>query len=204
MSYIDFSLDAVSNVLELKVEPTDLFDGVAAVPGPEWLRGAVARGTRQVLLSEKARSEFIVTPILLACQEISATPVSIYSGVRLDVDATLGLIGECDFILAPTQPLPALRAPLVIVVEAKRHDIESGIWQCIAQMVGARLFNERAGQPLDAIYGCVTNGDVWQFVRLVGPTAAIDRRRYYLNDVGSIIAVFQHILANAATKLQAA
>ncbi len=97
MSYTDFSLDAVCNVLELKVEPTDLFDAVAAVPGPEWLRGAVERGTRQVLLSEKARSEFIVAPILLACQEISATPVSIYSGVRLDVDSTLGLIGECDF-----------------------------------------------------------------------------------------------------------
>ncbi len=108
------------------------------------------------------------------------------------------------FLLAPTQPLPASRVPLVIVVEAKRHDIESGIWQCIAQMVGARLFNERAGRPLDAIYGCVTNGDVWQFLRLVGQTAGIDRRRYYLDNVGTIVAVFQFILAHAATTLQAA
>jgi hypothetical protein len=204
MSYTDFSLDAVTNILEINVELTDLFDAVAAVPGPEWLRAAVARGTRQVLLSEKARSEFIVAPVLLACQEISATPVSIYSGARLDVDAARGLIGECDFILAATQLLPALHAPFVVVVEAKRHDIENGIWQCIAQMVGAQIFNERTGRPLDTIYGCVTNGDVWQFVRLTGQAARIDRRRYYLDNVGTIVAVFQHILANAAAALQAA
>jgi hypothetical protein len=204
MSYADFSLEALANVLEIKVELTDLFDAVAPVPGPDWLRATVARGTRQVLLSEKARSEFIVAPVLLACQELSATPVSIYSGARLDVDSALGLIGECDFILAPTQPLPELHAPLVIIVEAKRHDIESGIWLCIAQMVGARVFNERAKRPMDAIYGCVTNGDVWQFVRLVGQTASIDRRRYYLDNVETIVAVFQRILAHAAATLQAA
>jgi hypothetical protein len=204
MSYTDFTLGSITRILELKVDPADLFDSVPALPGPEWLRGAVERGARQILLSEKARSEFIVTPILLACQEISPTPVSIYSGVRLDVDVALGLVGECDFILAATPPVPDLRAPLVIIVEAKRHDIENGIWQCIAQMAGARLFNEREGWPLAAIYGCVTNGEIWQFVRLVGQNADIDRRRYYLDNVGGILSVFEHITATAAASPKAA
>ena len=72
------------------------------------------RGLRQILLSEKARSEFIVVPILLACQEMSAGALAIYSGQRLDVDSDQGLVGECDFILSAVPPVPALRAPLVV------------------------------------------------------------------------------------------
>ena len=85
--------------------------------------------------------------------------------------------GECDFILSATPPLPGLRAPLVTIVEAKEHDIEAAIWQCFAQMVGARIFNERSGRPIEELYGCVTNGDLWQFLRLRGETGEIDRRR---------------------------
>jgi hypothetical protein len=50
------------------------------------------------LLSEKARSEFIVAPVLLVARELSHDTVAIYSGQRLDVDASRGLQGECDFI----------------------------------------------------------------------------------------------------------
>ena len=59
------------------------------------------------------------------------------------VDAGRGLQGECDFILALTEPVPRLRAPLVTVVEAKKNDIEAGLGQCVAQMVAARDYNER-------------------------------------------------------------
>ncbi len=204
MSYADFTLDTVSSILGITADPIDLFTGLPAASVPDLFRTLVELGRRQILITEKARSEFIVVPVLLACQELSATPVSIYSGQRLDVDEERGLIGECDFMLAATQPVPALRAPLVVVVEAKRHDIENGVWQCIAQMVGARLFNERSGRLLDLIYGCVTNGEIWQFVRLAGPMAGIDRRRYYIDDVGAILAVFQRIMADAAAAPQAA
>jgi hypothetical protein len=152
---------------------------------------------RQVLLSEKARSEFIVVPILLACQELSAGTIAIYSGQRLDVDPERGLVGECDFILSAAPPVPALRAPLVTIVEAKRNEVESGVWQCIAQMVGAREFNLRSGGGPEAIYGCVTNAEAWQFLRLSGAVAGIDRRRYYIDNVGGLLAVFQAIVAGA-------
>lgn len=198
MPYTDFSLETVSSVLGVSPEPADLFQGLAPVQPPAWLRDMLARGMRQVLLSEKARSEFIVVPVLLACQELAAGAVAIYSGQRLDVDPERGLVGECDFILAAAPPVPALRAPLVIIVEAKKNDVESGVWQCLAQMVGARLFNERSGWVLPAVYGCVTNGEAWQFLSLVGPTAGIDRRRYYIDNVGGVLAVFGAMLASAA------
>lgn len=197
MPYTDFSLDSLTAGFGLKMVTAELFSGIEPRPGPAWLREALERGSRQVLISEKSRSEFIVVPILLACQEESPGAVSIYSGQRLDVDPARGLMGECDFILSATPPLPALRAPLMTIVEAKKHDIENGIWQCFAQMLGARIFNELHGRPTREIFGCVTNGDIWQFLRLADEVAQIDRRRYYLDNVNAILAALVAILGRA-------
>ncbi|OUL34638.1 hypothetical protein BV372_13475 [Nostoc sp. T09] len=60
-------------------------------------------------ISEKARSEFIVVPILLVCRDLSEDRLAIFSGQRLDIDSAQGLIGKCDFILALAPPLPAVR-----------------------------------------------------------------------------------------------
>ena len=198
MSYTDFTIRSVAVDLGLDVQTVELFPGLGPTPVPVWLRDALERGSLQFPRSEKARSEFIVAPILLACRELTSGPLSIQSGVRLDVDPARGLVGECDFILSATPPVPDLRAPLVTVVEAKKHDIEAAIWQCFAQMVGARLFNEREGCPIEEVHGCVTNGDNWQFLRLVEDRAEIDRRRFYLDSVGMILAAFGAILGRHA------
>lgn len=197
MPYNDFTLETITSTLGISASPMDLFPDLEAVAVPLWLRDMLDRGMRQVLLSEKARSEFIVVPILLACQELSAGAIAIYSGQRLDVNPERGLVGECDFILSAAPPVPALRAPLVTIVEAKRNEVESGVWQCIAQMVGAREFNQRSGGGPEAIYGCVTNAEAWQFLRLSGACADIDRHRYYIDNVGGILAVFQAIIRTA-------
>ncbi len=194
MPYTDFSLETISTALGVSVETAEIFPPLSPSSVPPWLRERLDRGLRQVLLTEKARSEFIVVPVLLACQDLSREPISIYSGQRLDVDPARGLIGECDFILAATDPVPALRAPLMIIVEAKKNDVESGVWQCIAQMVGARVFNERSGRAPSPVHGCVTNGEAWQFLRLVDQLAEIDVRRYYIDNVAGILAVFRWIV----------
>ena len=51
--------------------------------------------------------------------------LAIFSGQRLDVDPERSLVGECDFILALTDPVPRLRAPIVTVVEAKKSRTSS-------------------------------------------------------------------------------
>jgi hypothetical protein len=200
MAYSDFSPESISSLLGITADVSELFKDLIPLAVPAWLRDDLNRGARQILLSEKARSEFLVVPILLACQEMSEGEVAIYSGQRLDVDPERGLIGECDFILGASPPIPALRAPLMTIVEAKKHDIEGGIWQCIAQMVGARLFNERAGTDVPVIYGCVTNGENWQFLRLDGAIAAIDRRRFYIDNVGGILAALSAIVNSVGVR----
>jgi hypothetical protein len=145
-------------------------------------------------VTEKSKSEFLVVPILLAARESYPELLAIFSGPRFDVDPSQGLVGECDFILARTAPVPRLKAPLVTILEAKKGDIEAGLGQCIAQTVAARIFNERAGEPARALYGCVTSGNDWQFLRLDGSEVVLDRKLWYLDQVGGILAVFQAIL----------
>lgn len=197
MSYADFTLEAAEAKFGLTVQPGDLFPSLAPLPVPAWLGDMLERGRRvAALVSEKARSEFLVVPVLIAARDLAATPLSIYSGQRLDVDASQGLTGECDFILALTPPVPRLRAPLVTVMEAKKGDVEAGLGQCLAQMLGARLFNERAGSPSRVVHGCVTTGEVWQFLRLEADRATIDRDRLFIDNVGGILAALQAIIAS--------
>jgi hypothetical protein len=195
MAYNDFTLERVEKTLGVTAEPLDLFPGLTPIPVPSWLQEALTRGMELSLLSEKARSEFIVGPILLASRALSHDAVSIYSGQRLDVKPEQGLTGECDFILAAPPPVPLLRSPLVTIVEAKKHDIEAGLGQCVAQMVGARYFNEQAGKSVPRLFGCVTTGEAWQFLRLEGTAAGIDRRRYYIDNVGLVLAVWQAVIS---------
>lgn len=194
MAYTEFTLETVDRILGVAPQPADLFPGLIPLPVPDWLRDGLARGMQMSMVSEKARSEFIVVPILLASRELSRNAIAIYSGQRLDVSPDQGLVGECDFILAATPPVPILRAPLVTIVEAKKNDVEGGLGQCVAQMVGARLFNEKAGKTAP-IYGCVTTGETWQFLRLEPTAVSIDRARYYIDNVGAILAVLQAIIA---------
>src|SRR6266849_6454226 len=162
MSYSEFTLEAVERQFGVVTQEAVLFPDSPTAPVPDWLPGWLTRGTRLALISEKARSEFIVVPILLAARELSGDQFAIYSGQRLDVDEDKGLVGECDFILAVGPALPPPHAPVMTVVEAKKNDIEVELGQCIAQMVAARRFNEAAGRATTPVYGCVTTGETWQ------------------------------------------
>ena len=197
MAYPDFTLETAEAELAVTARPGALFPGLRPLPVPVWLQDLLGRGMRLALVSEKARSEFIVAPILLAVQELCGERVAILSGQRLDVDPARRLFGECDFILALSDPLPRLRAPLLAVVEAKKNDIDAGLGQCVAQMVAAQLYNERSGQPMPAISGCVTTGEDWQFLRLAGTAVTIDQGRFYIDNVGGILAALQAALQQA-------
>jgi hypothetical protein len=194
MAYTDFSLDNVEKMLGVTLQPEDLFASLHPVHAPRWLNEVLDRGLQLPLRTEKARSEFVVSPILLACRELSHDRVVIFSGQRLDVDPEKGLVGECDFILAASLPVPVLRSPLVTIVEAKKSDIDLGMGQCVAEMVGARIFNERDGRPNTRVFGCVTTGETWQFLRLDGTVVAIDRTRYFIDNVGLVLAVWQAVV----------
>lgn len=201
MAYTDFSLESAEAELGVTARPGPLFSGLRPVCVPSWLEDSLRRGMQLALVSEKARSEFIVAPILLAVRELSGERIAILSGQRLDVDPGRGLVGESDFLLTLSDPVPRLRAPLVAVVEAKKNDIEAGLGQCVAQMVAAALYNERSGLSIAALHGCVTTGEAWQFLRLVGADVTIDQGRFYIDNVAGILTAIHATLEPAMSAI---
>jgi hypothetical protein len=96
--------------------------------------------------TEKARSEFLIAPILMEARRLRHGAVSLFSGAELNVDASRGLNGFCDFVLSGSATQTELDAPLITIVEAKNENIRAGVPQCAAEMFAAQLFNERRGQ----------------------------------------------------------
>jgi hypothetical protein len=195
MGYTDFTLERVERDLGVTTLVGDLFPGLAPVAVPGWLTDLLRRTTPLAWTSEKARSEFLVAPILVAARELSGNAVTILSGQRLDVDAARGLQGECDFLIARGDPLPRLQAPLLAIVEAKKNDLEAGLGQCAAQAVAAQCYNAQAGTALPGVYGCVTTGEAWQFLRLQDQRLTLASQRLYIDNVAAILAA---LLASVA------
>ena len=89
-----------------------------------------------------------------------------------NVDAKRGLNGRCDFLISLGKQMSFLSQPTV--VEAKKSDIESGLGQCVAEMVAAQIFNDRWGQKIKTIYGAATSGLNWLFLKLEGQSVYIE------------------------------
>jgi hypothetical protein len=56
-------------------------------------------------------------------------------------------------------------------------------------MVAAQLFNQKDRQPNLPIYGAVTSGDEWKFIKLVDRLAYIDRQTYYMSDIKQVVGI---------------
>lgn len=196
MAFDDFTLrTAVVQFGLTKERDIDLFAAAEPLPPSDSLRAwldefaPVALGVN----SEKARSEFIIAPILAEAKRRVAGGFNVLPGVTLDVDRERGLFGFCDFLVAGSDEFYYLRGPILAVVEAKREDIVAGLGQCAAEMVALRLFNEREGTPRPAVFGCVTSGSIWRFLKLQTEVLSIDRAEYYLRDVAKLLGIFMTI-----------
>lgn len=196
MAFSDFDLKtAVESFGLTERGDVDLFaDTEPLVPG-ESLRAWLQRFAPVALAvnSEKARSEYIIAPVLAETAIRAGGSVNVLPGVTFEVDRARGLTGFCDFLVARSPLSYYVRSPVVAVVEAKKEDLIAGLGQCAAEMVAIRLFNEKGGTPLPAVFGCVTSGTNWRFLKLEGATLTIDRPEYYLHDVAKILGILVSI-----------
>jgi hypothetical protein len=192
MSYSDFTLPEVKKRFNLTTDETsDLFAALEEVPVSPLLTQLLAENVPLALAihTEKARSELIVAPVLVELRKLCKRRISLFSGSDFVVDPKSGLTGTADFIISRSTEQLYITAPVVAIVEAKRDSIKDGLGQCIATMVGARVFNEREKNGIVIIYGMVTTGSIWQALRLEGQTIAIDQREHYLEQPGRILGI---------------
>lgn len=196
MAYSDFSLRKVKKTFGVREQRAVLFEHITPIQMSEWLKETLETSLYFALASssEKARSEFIVVPLLFEIHKRNQRRFAMYSGETFDVDKDQGLTEECDFLFSKGEMAHTIQAPVFTLVEAKKKDIGEGIGQCAAQMIGAQVFNQQEGNEIPEIFGCVTTGEDWQFLKLSDQILTIDTVRYYLDHIDKILGVLQQIL----------
>ena len=194
MSFKDFTLEDLKIKFGTSNKVKQLFDDIKPLEPSELLSLILKENLKIPLRTEKAKSEFIVAPILTELKRRNNDFFTLYSGEVLNADKKTGLFGECDFIISKNTDTFDMNCPIFSVVEAKKNDIDIGIPQCCAQMVGIQVFNKRHLENIDTIYGCVTTVDEWKFLKLKDNNIIIDSNVYYFNKLEDILGVFQFII----------
>jgi hypothetical protein len=139
--------------------------------------------------TEKARSEMIIAPLLIEVRRLLNRSVSLFSGTDFTVEPEVGLNGMCDFLISRSPEQLDIEAPAVVIVEAKKGDLNPGIGQCLAEMVAAQRFNQARQRSITAIYGSVSSGTQWRFLKLEHQTAYIDLVDYSLPPIDVILGI---------------
>ena len=197
MAYSNFKLKDIERIAHLKEVVTNLFSTVTPLNPSNWLKETLLKSSHLVPKSEKSRSELLIMPLLLEILDYNNYSFTIFSGESLDADISQGLNGECDFILSKGEKSYTIQSPIFALVEAKQNIIENSLGQCVAQMVGAKIFNETDGNKVDVIYGCVSNGTEWQFLKLENNTIYIDDKPYFFNELSIILGILNTIVKSS-------
>jgi hypothetical protein len=196
MAYSDFTIDNVRAKLGVELRQAAFVPQLPLSEVSDWLKKSLELGMALAIDvdSEKARSEFIIAPILLELRSLAHGKVSIFSGQDFTIDKELGLSGACDFLIARSPMQLTIEAPVIALVEAKKGILKSGLGQCIAEMVAAQKFNGERGANVEYVYGIVTTGSIWQFLRLSNSTVTLESKEYSLDSVARILSILHWML----------
>jgi hypothetical protein len=197
MAYNNFTLESVTEQFELRlIDDSFCASFPNAEPKPEFLLifdrwFPLAQAAR----TEKAKSELLVSPILIEAKDLVQQQVQLFSGEEFNVDQQRGLNGFCDFLISQSDNPFTIDAPVLMLVEAKRGEIENGLGQCVAEMIAAQTYNRNKNRNISTVYGSVTSGTLWQFLKLEGLEVTIDRNTYFVSPVQKILGILKSILS---------
>ena len=201
MAYSHFTLSAARKAFELEtVRSIGLFSQTEPVePSAELTRALAKKAPLAVAIAtEKAKSELIVSEVLFELREHFEQRVSLFSGIDFTVDADAGLVGVCDFLVSLSPEQFELEAPVIVLVEAKRDNLTSGLGQCVAEMVAAQRFNAEHGNDIPCIYGATTSGIDWLFLKLEGQTLHIDMDVHTIERCDKLLGILASMVEQKA------
>ena len=201
MSYSDFDLKKVKRELGVTLrEKQNVFSSIKSINISSALDAILKENVplARAINTEKARSELIIANILVEVRKILEHKVSLFSGIEFNVDKEKGLNGFCDFIISFSQEQLFLTSPVIAVVEAKNENIIGGLGQCIAEMVAASIFNKAEGNDVTRLYGAVTTGTAWKFIKMEGLDALIDLDEYLIENPDKILGILLEMLSQNA------
>ena len=201
MAYSNFTLGQVRKAFELEtVRKWGIFADIAPVEPSALLTAVLERNMPFALAmgTEKAKSELIVSEVLVELCVHFDNRVSLFSGIDFNVDASKELTGICDFLVSLSPEAFELEAPVIALVEAKNSDVKLGVAQCAAEMVAAQRFNAEHGNSIPRVYGAITSGTDWLFLKLEGKTLHIDMRIYTLERCDRLLGILAGMVKQEA------
>jgi hypothetical protein len=196
MAYRDFKLADLEDKFGITQHQVQLFDTVEPITPSLWLIETLRKKRKGIrATTEKAVSESTISAILTEVQELNEDKTTLFSGENLNADRASGLNGEVDFIFVNRPDVFEIVSPVINITEAKFNQaIERSIGQAAAQMIGARVFNQKHKNPIKTIFGCVTNSNQWIFLKLEDNNLWIDETEYSSRNLPELIGVFQKIV----------
>ena len=201
MAYSNFTLGQVRKTFELEtVRKWGIFAGIEPVEPSALLTAVLERNMPFALAmgTEKAKSELIISEVLVELCVHFDNRVSLFSGIDFNVDASKELTGVCDFLVSLSPEAFELEAPVIALVEAKNSDVKLGVAQCAAEMVAAQRFNAEQGNSIPRVYGAITSGTDWLFLKLVDKTLHIDMRIYTLERCDRLLGILASMVKQEA------
>ncbi len=201
MAYSNFTLDTAREAFGLEeIDAAGIFADFELVVPSELLTAVLARNIplATAIGTEKAKSEMIVADVLVELREQLEHRISLFSGIDFNVDPENGLAGVCDFVVSLSPRQFSLKAPVIILVEAKNDNLEIGLGQCVAEMVAAQRFNAEKGNNVPRIYGATTSGTEWRFLKLDGKQLYIDMSVYQIERCDKILGILASMVDQKA------
>ena len=203
MSYKDFTLEQINQIFMISIQSN--LDVFSAHKLPIEINSTFANyldyntALALAINTEKARSEMIIAPILVELKRLTGDRISLFSGSEFNVDATQGLNGFSDFIISLSSQQLYIEAPVAVIVEAKNENIKGGLAQCLATMIAAQRFNQQKDNAIDPLYGAVTTGNQWKFVKPNNAIASIDSKDYYIDQLADIMGILLLMVESTAS-----
>lgn len=137
------------------------------------------------ITSEIAKREFMIAPLLY--EVIRQIDARLHVDYPIDVDEHLS--GSVDYLICAAQEL--------VIVEAKRGDLDRGFNQLAAELIAVDLYEDP--QPLHKVYGAITIGEVWKFALLEREKKQLIKDIHtlrYPEDIEEIFAIVYGILTH--------
>jgi hypothetical protein len=201
MSYNDFTIKAVKNFFQLEtVEKIGIFSTAEEIIISEYLTVTLEENIPLAVSinTQKAYSELIIANILVEMRKIFNHQISFFSGISFNVDEENNLFGNCDFVISASPEQLFLNAPITTIIEARNENMMSHLGQCVAKMVAAKLFNEQEGDNSSKIYGVITSGIAWKFIKLDNNTIHIDLKDYHIDNTGKLVGILAAMIKQEA------
>ena len=165
MAFTDFkSIAQVQEAYRLKYAEEDFIVPAEIKPSAAFREELeFSRAHMDIFSSEAARCENVIYPLLREVYKHYAERYTLWSHKSLRYDETLN--GTPDYLLAEQSELgkTVLGHSILVVVEAKQSNFIEGWGQCLAELVAAQKLDDENER---AIYGIVTDAELWQFGRL--------------------------------------